>query len=139
MQYNEILTMQYRTDCRPFILKILHEDFDKNDKYIEFLSLQRDFQFTLCCCNRPTLEVFYTENNETKGIYVGKVMNPCMPCNLGMELYDKDSILKYKLYARCCQLGLCCQYIPLQLCQFVQFDVLDSDGEPLSSKAIKVN
>ena len=116
----------------------MHEDINQSGEFIQFLSLKRECQCTICCFNRPTLEVYYADNSDNENRYVGKIVNPCLLCNLGMELYDKDSILKYKLDGSCCQLGVCCQLIPCEACQEVDFSVEASDGQPLSTKAVKV-
>lgn len=109
-------------DCRPFKVKVENEPSGNN-----FLRFEREFTCTCLCLARPMMEVFYVENKESNGDYLGKIINPFTCCSRNLEIYDNKNSLKYIIHGNCLQLGFFCP-LPCEPCQIIDFDILDANG-----------
>ena len=92
-------------------------------KWAPFLVLKRDYQCTLCCCNRPVITV----DNVFGGVprRIGHVKHLCSVCDLAFEVYmDGDERALYRIEGSCCQCGLYCR-CPCGPCKEVLFDIID--------------
>mmetsp|Transcript_35974 Transcript_35974/g.32358 ORF Transcript_35974/g.32358 Transcript_35974/m.32358 type:complete len:211 (+) Transcript_35974:164-796(+) len=114
--------------CRPFKVNVEHEDgpFVGSPAF----RYERDCRFTFCCCNRPEMDVFYTENGANDKI--GKVTEPWYCCDRGIRVFDKKGEHIYEIIGNCCQLGFCCQ-CPCDACQTIDFEIRNKKGDKISA------
>jgi hypothetical protein len=87
----------------------------------KFLKMQKEFQCTCCCFNRPIIDV----SNPVTGQSIGKIKDPWACCDMTFELMDKDEQPTLRAKGGCCQLGLICP-CPCGPCAEVNFDVTDA-------------
>jgi len=117
-----------RPDCRPFDMEVHKKKGDEGGRFLHFT---REYACTFLCCNRPAIEVKYTEGS--KSDFLGKVVAPFTWCDMAMEVYDKDHKLAYLIEGSCCQCGLCFP-APCGPCKEVIFDIKDprrGDSKPV--------
>ena len=103
-------------DCRAFHMNCTNL-FNMNSVSLKLI---RDYQCTLCCLNRPEMQVIYSE--EGVDMYFGKVVDNCDFCNYSFTIYDQSNRPLYVIEASCCQQGLLCG-CPCQECQIVEFEL----------------
>jgi hypothetical protein len=63
---------------------------------------------------------------------IGVLINPCMLCELGIDIYEGSSENKkliYRLRASICQAGWLCKEFPCKSCQELNLVILDTDGK----------
>jgi len=86
-----------------------------------FLKLTRPFTFTLCCFNRPVMEIADIQT----GNVIGSMRDPWACCDLTFQVRGPDG--QDVLYAKggCCQWGLCVQ-CPCGPCAEVNFEIEDA-------------
>lgn len=109
-------------ECRGISMDIRRVDTEE-----VVLRLNRECQCTFCCCNRPEMKVYLTENGQNT--YLGKVMDPYDCCNHGFKVYDQSDNLSFSVEAECCQCGLYCGGCPCETCEKVVFNVWRGDKE----------
>jgi len=117
-------------DCRPFSLKVNLDDDDEQYDNEPFLILDRPCKCTFLCCERPEMTVYDVEDG--KNDYVGKIKDVWTCCNIVLELYGNDGVLRYILEASCCQLGFHCNG-PCDACQTIDFEIKTPSGEIVST------
>ena len=115
------------SSCRPFKMKINHKG--GNQDHNNFLDMDREYTCTCFCLNRPEMTVTNTENGENNRI--GKVTNPFLCCDYGVDVYDKDNMITHLIRGDCCQLGIWCP-LPCKDCQIVNFDIKTSNGQKVA-------
>lgn len=119
-------------DCRPFKMRVFnlwnHEGM--------CLELVRPCQCSICCFNRPQMQVYYTEDGGRE--YLGKVVDNFDCCNYSFDVKDSAHKTIYTLVASCCQCGIWCK-CPCRSCEHVDFDMYQGGrkGRPLGTKMFK--
>lgn len=91
--------------------------------WVDFLTLNREYQCTCLCCNRPVIEVF----NNSRGARekVGYIRDVWTCYDYSFYIYEgnsEDAI--YMINASCCQCGFHC-HCPCGSCKEIIFDMTD--------------
>jgi len=102
----------------------------------DFIECVRECKCTFFCCGRPEM-VVYDKNRDGNRVKIGRIVNPWMCCDLALDIFDGDEVLKYKISGSCCQLGIFCK-CPCDSCETILFDVRSPSGEILS-KLVKTS
>ena len=79
------------------------DSWDSDEFVFKF---ERKFKCTVCCFNRPSIDVVLGPKG--KEIYQGTVVNPCLCFELGMDVYDENKNLVYNIRGSVCQQGVLC-------------------------------
>ena len=92
-------------DCRKFKMEVTHDSggrlpFDG----LPFLTMDRPFECTCLCLNRPFIEVNYSENGQN--IYLGKVVHEFNICEMFFSVFDKTNTLVYEIRGTIWQIGV---------------------------------
>lgn len=92
-------------DCRRFKMEVTHDSggrlpFDG----LPFLTMERPFECTCLCLNRPFIEVNFTENGQNH--YVGKVVHEFNCCEMYFSLFDKTNTVVYEIRGSIWQTGV---------------------------------
>eukprot|EP00397_Hematodinium_sp_SG-2012_P035352 GEMP01038021.1.p1 GENE.GEMP01038021.1~~GEMP01038021.1.p1 ORF type:complete len:289 (+),score=56.12 GEMP01038021.1:157-1023(+) len=85
-----------------------------------FLHIERPFQCTCCCFNRPELNVY--DNNNT---ILGYISDPWACCDMTFDIFDASRNKVLTVYGACCQIGLFCP-CPFGSCARVEFAIKDA-------------
>mmetsp|Transcript_47453 Transcript_47453/g.113881 ORF Transcript_47453/g.113881 Transcript_47453/m.113881 type:complete len:250 (+) Transcript_47453:68-817(+) len=118
-------------DCAPWNLDIL---YTQGGASMQAFHLQRDFTCTICCLNRPVVNV----TDVTTGQEIGSIQDPCACCDLTFAVRGPDGEDALKAKGGCCQWGLCCP-LPCGPCAEVNFNIEDaSSGEEVAHLKKKV-
>lgn len=119
-------------DCRPFKMRVFN--LWNHDNMC--LELVRPCQCTFLCCNRPHMQVYYTEDGGRE--YLGKVVDNWDCCHYSFDVKDSAHKTIYTLAANCCQCGIWCK-CPCRSCEHVDFDMYQGGkrGKPLGTKMFK--
>lgn len=92
-------------DCRTFKMEITNKsNFNLPYENKLFLSLNRPFECTFLCFNRPHIEVTLVEGNQNQ--YLGKVVHDFNCCEMFFSIYDKNNSLKYQIKGTIWQIGV---------------------------------
>ena len=116
-----------KMDCRPLDMKVynqLNKDSDADDLC---LFLSKPCTCTFLCCNRPTLNIYYKEDEKNE--YLGKIMDPWECCNYNFVVYDETNTPIYKIIANCCQCAFWCNGCPCKACEEALIDVFDYNSK----------
>jgi len=114
-------------DCRPFGMRILHEDREEDDEADDmFLFLDRPCRFTVGCMNRPEITVTVKENGINQ--YIGKVVSEWACCDMLFTVYGANEEVVFKIYGNCCQWGLYCN-CPCNSCAKIIFNIQSPTGD----------
>ncbi len=115
---------------RAFQMDITYSEYGFDPKrnrshshWVDFLKLNRDYQCTCCCCNRPVIEVFNCyQGGQHK---IGYVKDKWTCFDYSFYIYDtKSEDPVYMLNGSCCQCGFHC-HCPCGPCKAITFDLLD--------------
>ena len=117
--------------CRPFNVKLEHEEHGG-----KFLWLHRECTCTLCCLNRPSMDVYCCEGSKEPGDLIGKIVNPFTCLSKEVQIFDSQNVLKYVIEAESCQLGLWCK-CPCESCQTIEFQILDANRNRTNCRLMK--
>eukprot|EP01016_Furgasonia_blochmanni_P008246 TRINITY_DN13323_c0_g2_i2.p1 TRINITY_DN13323_c0_g2~~TRINITY_DN13323_c0_g2_i2.p1 ORF type:complete len:339 (-),score=40.71 TRINITY_DN13323_c0_g2_i2:89-1045(-) len=127
--------------CRPFLMRVDHANNEESNKHdtMDFLFMEKKFQCTLFCINRPFLSVYLNERPPAKndeilppimgasGPLLGKIRSPFTLLDYALEVINDKDEVRYKIIGPCCQLArwLPC---PCDACQRMHFIVYDATG-----------
>jgi hypothetical protein len=111
-------------DCRAFEYYITHHVGPLAGQ--PFLHIVREFQCTMCCANRPVLNVYDAVTKEC----LGSIRDPWALCDMTFDIMDAAGQEIIKVDGSCCQLGLFCQ-CPCGPCENVEFDIKDTKSGEL--------
>lgn len=112
--------------CRPFDMDVNNEDVNETVDDTPFMKLVRPFTCTICCCNRPYMDVTFVERDANERM--GVIKAPCTCYDVQVDVYNASEDLKYKIVANCCQLGFWCK-CPCDPCQHIHFDIRNPGGD----------
>ena len=91
---------------REFLMDLIHikegDIFAAEDFSNPYVRAVKPFKCTCFCLERPEMNVFKGGNLE------GIVRQPWSCCDPIFTIHDKSGVLKYYIYANCCQCGYCC-------------------------------
>ena len=92
-------------------------------KWIPFLQLKRDYQCTMCCCNRPVIYVDDVTGKEATRL--GSVKDVWSACGYAFELFTSaDDRPIFRVTASCCQCGFHCHF-PCGPCKEITMEIID--------------
>lgn len=102
-----------------------------------FMWLERECVCFCFCMNRPEMIVNINyPDDEGKGrkpaTRIGRIEWPFLCCSIGLNIYDKDNKLKFKIAGECCQAGIICKGYPCKSCQEVFLNIYDANGNELT-------
>lgn len=81
-------------------VKLPFGTWDKgNDDGLVF-RLHREYTCTFLCCNRPEVTVSNKDNGQDT--VIGKIVDPCLVCSIGVDIFDDSNNLIYTIRAGCC-------------------------------------
>ena len=104
------------SSCRPFKMRV----FNLWNHEAKCLEMERDCQLTVCCFNRPSMQVYHTENGAKD--YLGRIVDNWDCCNYSFDIQDTANRTIFYIEAACTQCGLWCK-CPCSGCERVVFDV----------------
>ncbi len=96
------------------------------NKETKSMLVTKDTQISCFCLNRPSFNVYLTENGQKE--YLGKIIDNFDCINQTFTIKDDKDKLLYKIFASICQPGFCCNHCPLDACQTVTFELTDANG-----------
>ena len=131
-KYKEISSCCCRFCCpnsiRSFKLNMFHMLSSNKEKDLDYKKLiaiyERPFEFTICCCNRPIIYEIKKKNREMEGFEKGFIIDVYNPSPL-YYVYNKENILRWKIYAEYCQCGIFCNCATCGKCFEVDFWIFD--------------
>jgi len=94
--------------------------------------LEKAWTATCCCFNRPIVTV-----QDTSGVPVGHVVDPCTCCNLVFHAKDHEDRDLVTIDGGCCQLGLFCP-CPCGPCSRVTFAIQNPEGRQIGEIVKKI-
>lgn len=106
--------------CRPFKMRV----FNLWNHESKCLEMDRECQVTCACFNRPSMQVYYTEDGTRE--YLGRVVDNFDCCNYSFKVQNNENVTIFYIEASCLQCGLCCQ-CPCQSCERVTFNMWRGD------------
>lgn len=107
-------------DCTPWDVEILYTEGGRNQVAYR---LKRDWTCTVCCFNRPVVEV----HDAVTGEKVGSLQDPFACCDLTFHVRDSEDKNVLDVNGGCCQWGLCCP-LPCGPCSEVAFPIQDTES-----------